>query len=83
MSTRASAVRPANANTLRSSMETILRMVRGSWSLVISERETVRGCGREERQIIMMCKLDGETKNKSIVAIHPQIDNNPVYIIAV
>ena len=81
MSTRASAVRPANANTLRSSMETILRMVRGSWSLVISERETVRGCGREE--IIMMCKIDGETKNKSIVAIHPQIDNNPLYIIAI
>jgi hypothetical protein len=41
----------------------------------------VRGCGREE--IIMMCKIDGETKNKSIVAIHPQIDNNPLYIIAV
>ena len=81
MSTRASAVRPANANTLRSSMDTILRMVRGSWSLVISERETVRGCGRGEK--IMMCKIDGETKNKSIVAIHPQIDNNPLYIIAV
>lgn len=33
MRTRASAVRPAKARTLRSSTDTILRMVRGSCSL--------------------------------------------------
>lgn len=43
MRTRASAVNPAKARTEWSSMETILRIVRASWSLSVSVDEC-KGC---------------------------------------